>query len=82
MPNLAQYPFRTSRVFDGKTYIEVSELNEILENLQKLGPTFQQIADASEKLKSVFAAEKAQTKNLLVELKETEGNLKESLGEN
>ena len=58
MQALAQYPFRTSRTIDGKTYIEVSEVNEILENIQKLGPAFQQVADASEKLRNIFADEK------------------------
>jgi uncharacterized phage infection (PIP) family protein YhgE len=80
MQVLAQYPFRTSRTIDGKTYIELTEVNEILENIQKLGPAFQQIADATEKLKTVFADTKTQTDNLLVEAKEAAGNLKEIQG--
>lgn len=77
MQVLAQYPFRTSRTIDGKTYIELSEVNEILENIRKLGPAFQQVADASEKIKNIFADSKAKTDNLLVELQEASGNLKD-----
>ena len=66
MPNLANYPFKTAKVIDGKTYIEVSELNEILDNLQKLGPTFKQIADATQQLKNVFGDARRST-DLLVE---------------
>lgn len=79
MPNLQNYPFRTAKVIDGKTYITVEELNEILENLQKLGPTFQQIADATKQLKDVFGNARRTTDNLLVEIqreaKETPGVL-------
>ena len=76
MQALAQYPFRTSRTIDGKTYIEVSEVNEILENIQKLGPAFQQVADASEKLRNIFADEKKTAEKLLVELKNAEGTIR------
>lgn len=82
MPKLEQYPFQSAISVNGKTYIALEEVNEMLDNLQKLGPTFQQIADATSRLKSVFADSKNETNNLLVELKEAEGNLKESLGEN
>lgn len=77
MQVLAQYPFRTSRTIDGKTYIELTEVNEILENIQKLGPAFQQVADASEKIKKIFSDEKKATDNLLVEMQNAAGNLKE-----
>jgi hypothetical protein len=68
MPNLSNYPFRTARVIDGKTYIQLEELNEILENLEKLGPTFRQIADATKDLKAVFGNARRTTDNLLVEI--------------
>lgn len=68
MPNLQNYPFKTAKVIDGKTYIAIEELNEILDNLQKLGPTFQQIADATQQLKTVFGNARKTTDNLLVEI--------------
>lgn len=75
MPNLVNYPFRTAKVIDGKTYIEVTELNEILENLPKLGPAFQQVADAAQKLERVFG-DTRKTANLLVEeMDKARGNL-------
>lgn len=77
MFSFSQYPFRTSRTIDGKTYIEVSELNEILDNLKELGPTLQQAADAAEKLRSAFAVEKPAADNLLLELQNAAGKLKE-----
>lgn len=81
MPNLEQYPFRTAITVEGKTYIEVSELKEILDNLERLGPVLKQVADASSQIRNVFAGEKSKTDNLIVELKEAEGNLKGTLGE-
>lgn len=77
MQLLAQYPFRTSRTIDGKTYIELTEVNEILENIQKLGPAFQQVADATEKLKKAFTTTKPAVDNLLVEVQNAAGNFKE-----
>lgn len=74
MQSQGQYPFRTLRIVDGEEYVKVSEVNEMLENLAKLGPTFQKIADATEKLRDVFADSKPKVDNLLVELKEAAGN--------
>lgn len=59
---------------DGKTYIEVSELKEILDNLERLGPALQQVADATAQIKRVFSDSKPEVDNLLVELKEAAGN--------
>ena len=81
MPNLANYPFRTAKVVDGKTYIAVEELNEILDNLQKLGPTFEQIAKATKDLKSVFGDARKTTDNLLLEAQKIERSTKLSQGE-
>jgi len=75
MPNLSSYPFKTARVIDGKTYITVEELNEILDNIQKLGPTFAQIAASMKDVRAAFvAADK--TSNLIVEeMKGLEGKV-------
>lgn len=82
MPNLTNYPFRTAKTIDGETYISVKELNEILENLERLGPTFREVADATEKLKTVFGNAKKTSDNLLVELQRIDSQNKVSLGEN
>lgn len=78
MQLLTQYPFKTSIRIEGKTYIELSEVNEILENIGKLGPAFQQVADASEKIRNVFSDSRPKVDNLLVELQEAAGTSKES----
>ena len=61
------YAFKTSREIDGEVYVKLSEVEEVLENLDKLGPTFQQVADAAERLKKAFAGSSAQANNLLLD---------------
>ncbi len=78
--NLGNYPFRTAKVIDGKTYIAVEELNEILENLKELGPTFEKIANATKELKQVFGDAKPKVSNLLVETQKIQGDLEKSQG--
>lgn len=79
--NIKGYPFRTARVVDGKTFIEIEELEEILTNLEKLSPVLKQVADSTTRIRDAFADGKSKTDNLLVELKDAEGNLKGTLGE-
>lgn len=74
MPNLSNYPFRTAKVIDGKTYVAVEELNEILDNLQELGPVFKQIADATKIVKAAFTSADKTTNLLVEEMKGLEGN--------
>ena len=74
MPNLSNYPFKSAKTIDGKTYISLEEVNEMLDNLQNMGPIFKQIADATSQMKKVFGDTKNKADNLLVELqKETKG---------
>ena len=75
MLNLSNYPFQTARVIDGKTYIAVEELNEILDNLENLGPTFKQIADVTAQMKQVFGDTRKNVNLLTEELRRAEGNL-------
>lgn len=82
MPNLNNYPFKSTKIIDGKTYISVDELNEILDNLERLGPTFKEIADATQQLKSVFGNAKKTSDNLLVEMQNIQRNAEVSLGDN
>lgn len=79
--NINGYPFRTARVIDGKTYIQVDELQEILANLEKLGPVLKQVADATTQIKNAFTDGKSKTDNLLVELQKTEETTRKSLGD-
>lgn len=74
---LKGYPFRTIRKIDGEDYIKVSELNEILDNLEKLGPVFAQIASASEQLRKTFQETTREEKNLLVEAQKFQEELKD-----
>ena len=69
--NIKGYPFRTARVIDGKTFIEI----------ERLSPVLKQVADSTTRIRDAFADGKSKTDNLLVELKEAEGNLKGTLGE-
>ena len=80
MPNLSNYPFRTAKTIDGQTYISVDELNEILDSLEKLGPTLQQVAAATSQLKQVFGQVNQDSKNLLVELNEAQRKVKDISG--
>lgn len=80
MPNLSNYPFRTAKIIDGQTYISVEELNEILDSLEKLGPTLQQVAAATSQLKQVFGQVNQDSKNLLVELNEAQRKVKDISG--
>ena len=80
MADLSKYPFRTAIVVNGKTYIEVAELNEILDSLEKLGPTLQQVADATTQLKQVFGQVNQDSKNLLVELKQAQQKVQDISG--
>ena len=80
MPNLSNYPFRTAKTVDGQTYISVDELNEILDSLEKLGPTLQQVAAATSQLKQVFGQVNQDSKNLLVELNEAQRKVKDISG--
>lgn len=75
MPDLTKYPFRTAKVIDGKTYIAVEELNEILNNLAELGPVFKQVADATGQLKQVFGDARKNTNLIVEDLKRAEGKL-------
>ena len=75
MPDLNKYPFRTARTIDGKTYISVEELNEILNNLERLGPTFKQIADATSQMKQVFGDTRKTVNLLTEELRGAEGKV-------
>lgn len=80
MADLSKYPFRTAIVVNDKTYIEVAELNEILDSLEKLGPTLQQVADATTQLKQVFGQVNQDSKNLLVELKQAQQKVQDISG--
>ena len=67
-PSIQQYPFKTLRTIDGKQYVEVSEVNEMLDNLEKVGPALQQAAEAAKQLRDAFSGAKKETSNLLLEL--------------
>lgn len=79
--NIDGYPFKTARIIEGKTYIQVDELKEILSSLEKLGPVLKQVADATKQIKDAFSDGKEKTDNLLVELQKTEENARKSLGD-
>ena len=79
--NIDGYPFKTARTIEGKTYIQVDELKEILSSLEKLGPVLKQVADATKQIKDAFSDGKEKTDNLLVELQKTEENARKSLGD-
>lgn len=67
-PSIQQYPFKTLRTIDGKQYVEISEVNEMLDNLEKVGPVLQQAAEAAKQLRDAFSGAKKETSNLLLEL--------------
>lgn len=74
-PSLQSYPFKTLKHIDGKDYIELSEVNEMLDNLEKVGPALQQAAEAARQLRDAFSGARRETDNLLVELNKAKGNV-------
>lgn len=73
-PSIREYPFKTLKTIDGKQYIELSEVNEMLDDLEKVGPALQQAADAAKQLRDLFPGVRKDTNNLLVELQKASGN--------
>lgn len=67
-PSIQQYPFKTLKVIDGKQYVEISEVNEMLDNLEKVGPALQQAAEAAKQLRDAFSGARKETSKLLLEL--------------